>query len=126
MRKSFLALLILGLMTGCDQNDAQVASHNLSQDADNFKINRRVVFVNGFTDNYLFLVEGLCSIASGTSSKSITVTCKVGADSYKKHILGLSDNITYFVEQLEPAQVGVYHYKVTFKPSVILPSVEIR
>lgn len=109
--------------SGCD--DAKVASANLSKAADNFEIGRRVVFVNGITDKYLLEITGLCSLDSGTSSKSITVTCKTDKG-YVKHILGLSDNVTYFVEQLREAKVSPDMYRVTFKPSVMLPDVDIR
>ena len=54
------------------------------------------------------------------------VICKTGPALFKKHFLGLSDNVTYFAEQLEPAQANVYHYRVTFKPSVIIPAVNLR
>lgn len=128
MKRSLLAVLIpLGiLLTGCP-NDAQVASANLSQDADNFKINRRIVFYNTHTDTYALEVEGLCSIDKGDSvDREITVTCKVGPDQYKKHFLGISRDLTFFAEQLDPAPESVYHYKVTFKPSVIVPDIEVK
>ena len=54
------------------------------------------------------------------------MTCKTGRDDFKKHFLGLSDNVTYFVEQLEGADVSVYHYRVIFKPQSILPDVDFR
>ena len=54
------------------------------------------------------------------------MTCKVGRDAYKKHFLGLSDNVTYFAEQLHTADVSAYHYRVTFKPQVILPDIDAR
>ena len=50
----------------------------------------------------------------------------MGDDSYKKHFLGLSDNVTYFIEQLEPVEADPYHYKVTFKPEEILPDIDLR
>lgn len=105
-------------------NDAQVASHNLSQAADNFKINRRIIFYNGITNDYMLVIEGLCS--QEPKDKKLEVTCKIGDGQYKKHFLGLSDNVTYFSEQMEPAQTNIYHYKVTFKPSVIIPYIELR
>ena len=46
--------------------------------------------------------------------------------STKKHFLGLSDNVTYFSEQIEGANVSVYHYRVTFKPQQILPDLDFR
>ena len=114
----------LALLSGCS-TDADVASHNLSQEADNFKINRRVVFYNGITADYVLTIEGLCALKADEGRK-ISITCKTGEGVYKKHYLGLSDNVTYFIEQLEPAAVGVYRYKVSFKPSVILPDVTVK
>lgn len=111
------------ILTGCD-NDADVASRNLSQAADNFAINRRIVFYNGVTGDYMLTIEGLC--AQQVDGRKLAVTCKTGPTEYKKHFLGLSDNVTYFSEQIEPAKVSTYFYKVVFKPSVIVPSVEMR
>lgn len=105
-------------------NDAQVASYNLSQAADNFKISRRIVFYNGITGDYILTIEGLCS--QEPDGRKLSVTCKTGEGQFKKHFLGLSDNVTYFSEQMEPAAVGTYSYRVTFKPSAIIPSIDLR
>lgn len=123
IRHIALALAAVGL-AGC-ANDANVASRNLSQAADNFEINRRVVFYNGITNDYILVIEGLCSLDSSVARK-LSVTCKTGPSIFKKHFLGLSDNVTYFAEQIEAAKASTYFYRVTFKPSVILPSVDIR
>lgn len=119
------ALASTAILTGCTSN-AERASENLSTAADNFEINRRVVFFNGITDQYLLTVEGRCAIAADATDAQLEVTCRIGPDEYKKHFLGLSDNVTYFVEQLEPADVSVYHYRVIFKPEAILPAPEIQ
>jgi hypothetical protein len=116
----FLAVVLLG--AGC--TSAEVASQNLSKAADQFEIQRRVVFYNGITGEYMLTIEGLCSLGGGGSE--INIICKTGPDTYKKHFLGLSDNVTYFVEQLEAANVSEYHYKVIFKPSVIIPDIDIK
>jgi hypothetical protein len=116
------AAVIILLCSGCD--DASVASHNLSKAADNFEINRRIVFYNGITGEYMLTIEGACSILD--QGNQVEVTVKTGADSYKKHFLGLSDNVTYFAEQIDSATVDRYHYRVTFKPSVIVPAVDVR
>ena len=110
-------------LAGC-ANEANVASANLSQAADNFGINRRIVFYNGITGGYMLVIEGLCS--QEPKERKLEVTCKVGPSSYKKHFLGLSDNVTYFSEQMEPAQVNVYHYRVTFNPATIVPSIDVH
>lgn len=118
------ALTIAGL-TACSR-DADVASYNLSYAADKFQINRRVVFYNGITGEYMLSIEGFCSLGNSDKAKEVTVTCQTGPDKYKKHFLGLSDNVTYFAEQLEDKNVSVYHYKVIFKPSVIIPDIEVK
>lgn len=126
MRKLTIAALaatsILAL-AGC-QDDAQVASYNISKASDNFEIDRRIVFYNGITDTYMLTIEGRCSIEDQITQ--LEVTCKIGRDAFKKHFLGLSDNVTYFAEQLETADVSVYHHRVTFKPQQILSDVDFR
>jgi len=110
-------------LAGCS-NDAMVASENLSKAADNFEINRRIVFYNGITNDYILTIEGLCSQTQ--TDKKLAVTCKTGPTTYKKHFLGLSDNVTYFSEQMDAAAVSVYHYRVTFKPAAIVPNIDFR
>ncbi|WP_456280330.1 beta-sandwich lipoprotein [Paraburkholderia aspalathi] len=118
------AAACLSVLSGC--NDADVASQNLSKAADNFEINRRVVFYNGITGDYMLSIEGLCSLGNADKVREVTITCKTGPNSYKKHFLGLSDNVTYFVEQIDGADVSAYHYKVIFKPSVIVPDISVK
>ena len=125
--KKLIAVLAVGvsalLMSACSP-DAQVASDNLSKAADSFEINRRIVFFNGITDKYLLTIEGRCSIKP--DGGKLDVTCKLGENQYKKHFLGLSDNVSYFVEQLDSADVSVYHYRVIFKPENIVPDINIQ
>lgn len=125
--KNFLILTALLLtFTGCSQNarDSAIVSHNLSYAADKFEIDRRVIFYNGITGEYMLNIEGKCSITD--QRNQLEVTCKVGEGLYKKHFLGLSDNVTYFVEHLEPKSVSKYHYAVTFKPQSILPDIDFQ
>lgn len=121
---ALLAVPALAL-TGCGSN-ADVASKNLSTAADQFQLDRRIVFFNGITDTYLMTIEGRCSIKADGVDAQLEVTCRTGADEYKKHFLGLSDNVSYFVEQIQPAKVDVYHYKVVFKPETIIPDVDLK
>jgi len=117
-----LSTLSVLVLAGCSA--AQTTSENLSTAADNFEIDRRVVFFNGITDNYLLTIEGRCSITDEESQ--LEVVCKIGPDEYKKHFLGLSDNVSYFVEQLSSADVSAYHYRVVFAPQTIVPEFELR
>lgn len=121
-----LAVLVLGgTAIACD-SDADVASHNISKAAEQFEIMRRIVFFNGITDKYLLTIEGLCSVETGDSmlAGSLEVTCKVGPHAFNKSFLGLSDNVSFFVEQLEDVDVSTYHYRVIFKPEVIIPDID--
>ena len=123
MRKFLVALLVLPLLAACE-DDAAVASRNLSKAADMFEISRRVIFYNGINGEYILTIEGRCSIED--QSNQLEVTCKIGPEAFKKHFLGLSDNVTYFAEQLEARDVSAYHYRVVFKPQVIVPDVDFR
>lgn len=125
MKKLLVTALLLPLfLAGC--SDADVASRNLSKAADSFEIQRRVVFYNGITGDYMLTLEGRCSLGNYDSDGELSVTCLVGPNEYKKHYLGLSDNVTYFVEQLEAKNVSKYHYRVIFKPKTIIPDVDLQ
>lgn len=117
-------LLALATLVGC--SEADIASRNLSTAADNFQIKRRIVFYNGITGTYMLTIEGLCAFGNEDNRYKRTVTCKVGPNQYKKHFLGLSDNVTYFSEQIDGVNVSAYHYKVVFTPKAIVPDIEMR
>lgn len=129
MKKIAALILTAGLglagLSACS-SDADVASHNLSKDADNFKIFRRVVFYNGITGKYILEVDGFCSIGNNDTGNKISVTCKMPNGQYIKHFLGTSDNVTWFAEQMRTADVSTQRYKVIFKPSTIIPDPELR
>ena len=115
-------LLITISMTGCAfERDSDVASHNVSKEADSFRVKRRIVFINLRSDNYLFEIVGNCSIETDNTDKQLEVICKVGDDKYQKHFLRLSDETTYTVEQLEYSKVSKYDYEIVFKPKSIIP-----
>jgi len=124
IKNLLLSVAVFGTLTACvGPTDADVASHNLSLEAGSFKLNRRIVFYNGITDTYILTIEGRCQIDHG---EKLAVTCKTSETGYKKHYLGLSDNVTYFSEQIDDAAVNVYRYKVIFKPEAIVPDVDLK
>lgn len=129
MKRKLATLAMVGVclttLTACFESDADVASKNVSKAADNFEVARRVVFFNGITDTYLMTIEGFCSLGNNDSAGQLTVTCKVDGG-FKKHFLGLSDNVSYFVEQVQPKNVSTSFYRVVFKPSVIIPDIDLR
>jgi hypothetical protein len=111
------------MLTGCTA-EADTVSENLSKEADSFQVLRRVVFFNGITDTYLLTIEGFCSIVD--EGNQLEVTCKVGEDAYTKDFLGLSDNVSYFAEQLDPSNVDPYHHIVIFRPETIVPDIDLQ
>lgn len=118
-----LAMVSASCQSSC-KRDAEVASYNLSYKADNFELDRRVVFYNGITGEYMLEIRGKCSLSD--SGRNVTVTCMVGPKDFKKHYLGLSDNVTYFAEQMTGTNVSRYHYTVAFKPQAIIPDIDFR
>lgn len=122
-----LLIVMVGIMalllSAC--TEADTVNHNISKSADSFEVNRRIVFLNGITDKYLLTIEGTCSL-DVSSDSTLRVTCKVGKDEYKRHYLGLSDNVSYFVEQIDAANVDPFHYRVIFRPESIVPDIDIQ
>lgn len=116
-----IAILGVIVFAGCE-SDAAVASRNLSRGADQFEIFRRAVFYNGITNEYILVVEGYLSIED--QGNQLEVTVKTGEGKFLKHFLGLSDNVTYFVEQIQPSMVSDARYRVIFKPSTIVPNID--
>ena len=126
MRKILSLLLVitmLAVVTGCS-TDADLASRNLSKAAEQFEIERRIIFYNGITDNYILSVEGRCSVEF--YPLKFEVTCKTGPNEFKKHYLGRADNVFPFIEQLKSSDVSTYRYKVIFKPTTIIPDVDLK
>lgn len=117
---SFMAIILVAC------TEADTVSRNLSKSADSFDVQRRVVFFNGITDEYLLTVEGLCALGNEDTDRRMTVTCKVGEDEYKKHYLGLSDNVSFFAEQLDAKKEDPFHYKVLFRPESLIPDIEMQ
>ena len=83
------------------------------------------MFYNGITGDYVLTIEGKCSF-DAVNERKVDVTCKVGDKEFKKHSLGISDNVTYFSEQLTSKGVSVYQYKVDFRPTTIIPDVDLK
>ncbi|WKV24078.1 hypothetical protein PSYJYH_000043 [Bacillus phage PSYJ-YH] len=128
MKKKVIAglvsiMAIIGTV-GCS-SEADTVSRNLSESADSFEVQRRVVFFNGITDKYLLTVEGVCAL-DASDDKKVNITCKTGKNTYKKHYMGLSDNVSYLIEQTDAKYEDAYHYKMVFRPETILPEIKIR
>lgn len=125
MKIKFLVLSFLISFSTINCDDSSVASANISTAAHQFEIFRRVVFYNGITGQYILEIQGYCSVIPETDGR-LSVIIKTEEGTYLKHYLGLSDNVTYFCEQLTPRATSDKQYRVVFKPSVIVPEVDLR
>ena len=113
-------LLLIVMVTGC--TSAEQVSYNLSREADEFKVKRRITFINLRTDSYLFSITGNCSVQG---SAELEVVCRIGENKYQKHFFNVKDETTYIVEQLEYNDVSRYDYEIVFRPEAIIP-IEIK
>lgn len=119
MKKKLLAALVsmvmlCGVFTGC--TEAERVSYNISEEADNFNIIRRLVVINSRTDKIIYELEGAFSIEVDHEDNQLEVTCETGDNEYKKHFINLNEWTTYFVEDLSGANVDKYHYAVYYLP----------
>jgi hypothetical protein len=124
MKKIFLLLSVAFSLCGCIDSSS-IVNNNLNRAEQNFREYRRVVFYNGITGDYILQIEGYMALNIDMDG-DLVVTVKKEDGTFLKHYLGLSDNVTYFSESLDPKSVSEKHYKVIFKPSVIIPTIEIR
>ncbi len=112
-------------ITGCT-SAADKVSDNLGKEAEKFNVQRKIVGINGVTDTVLFMVEGRCSLESGDSLPDVLdVICKHGPDDYRKHFVGLSDNVTFVSTQLVGLDVSEYRTTVILKPENIVPNFDL-
>lgn len=126
-RKNIILILCLSLVTipwlsGCSESSIQ--SYNLSREADNFGVLRRLRFINTMTDQELFIVEGNFSINYVPERSQLEITAKTGANTYQKHYLGISPTTVYVCEQLEWKEEDKYSFKIILNPA--LPNIEIN
>jgi hypothetical protein len=118
------ATLALGLaLAGCS-SAAETTSENLSKAADNFEIERTIVFFNGITGQAMLTIEGRCSL--NDQGTQLEVTCKIGEEAYFKHFLGKGDNTFYIAEQVEAANVDPFHHRIVIRPEALVPEFDLQ
>ena len=108
-------------LTGC--NSANTVKYNIGRQADEFKVKRRITFINLRDGQYLFQLTRNCSVQGGAdgSTNELEVICRIGDDKYQKHMLYIANETTYVVEQLEYSDVSRYDYEIVFRPEAIVP-----
>lgn len=114
-----VAMLIIVLFTGCSQADR--VSANLSEEADNFNDVRQITVINCLQGDVLFQMTGKMSIEADVSDNQLEVVVEDENGDYKKHFIGLSDNVTYVVEDITAGDVSNYKYTLNFNPEMWIP-----
>lgn len=110
---------------GCE-SDADKVSDNLGKAAEQFEVQRRIIGINGITDKVLFEVQGRCSLENGDSmSGTLDVICKHGPKDYRKHFVGLSDNVTFISVQTKGVDASVYRTRIILKPENVVPDLDL-
>jgi len=125
MKKILSMVLCTGLllipMTGCGQTEAEKVSYNLSLEADNFNVVRQLTVIDCITGDVLFQMTGRISINADREDNQLEVTVEDENSGYQKHFIGLSDNVTYVVEQLRSKNVDKYKYTLNYNPKMWVP-----
>lgn len=132
MKRVLAAVAVLALvLAGCGSK-ADTASHNLSVAADNFQVARTISFYNGITGQNMLIIKGLCSIGDSngqdapSNGGTLTVTCRSDDGKVIKDFLGLSDNVTYMVQQEIGVKVSDAHYEFIWRPSTLIPGISVQ
>ena len=115
-----LAVMMLLVMCGCDTQASRV-SYNLSQEADNFNDIRQITVINCLQGDVLFQMTGKISITADTLDNQLEIIVEDENGDYKKHFIGLSDNVTYVVEDITSGDVSNHKYTLNFNPKMWLP-----
>ena len=116
-----LVVIMAIVFTGCE-TQAQRVSYNLSQEADNFNVVRQLTVINCIEGDVIFQMTGKLSITADTADNQLEVIVEDNG-TYVKHFIGLSDNVTYVVEDLNLGanEVNKYRYTLNFNPNMWIP-----
>ncbi|MFQ7287656.1 MAG: hypothetical protein ACLRPV_01370 [Lacrimispora saccharolytica] len=119
-KKIIATIIIVGmLLVGCTEADK--VSSNVSQEADNFNVIRRLTVLNARSDKPMFELIGAFSITVDSADNQLEVICETGENEYKKHFIALNEWTMYVVEDVSGAEVDKYRYEVNFLPESIVP-----
>ncbi|HFI0562768.1 TPA: hypothetical protein ACGO35_000450 [Streptococcus suis] len=111
---------LIGVLAGCERQ-ADVVRHNLSEEADNFNVARKVTVLNAITNDVMFEMSGRMSIVADTTDNQLEILVETADEEYQKHIIGLSDNVSYVVQDVKTKDVSNYDYTINFNPKMWLP-----
>lgn len=120
--KKVLVLVVMAVLflSGC--READKVSYNISLEADNFNTIRQITVINCIKGDVLFQMTGKMSINADTTDNQLEVTVEDEYGRYRKHFIGLSDNVTYVVEDItDTNKISEYRYTLNFNPKMWIP-----
>ena len=121
MKARITAIILIAALTltGCSQADR--ASRNVSVEADNFRVIRRLAVINTVTDQPIMEMVGNFSIKADATDSQLEITAKEEDGTFRKHFVGISPTVTYVVEDISGADVSAYRYQISYLPEAIIP-----
>lgn len=114
-----LIITVVGLI-GCSEADR--VTYNLSTQADNFNVLRQVTVINCISNDVIFQMTGKMSINADTEDNQLEIVVENDDGTYAKHIIGLSDNVTYVVEDIDTNYVNKYKFTINYNPDMWIPA----
>lgn len=118
-------IMIMSLLMLCSCREASRVSYNISKEADNFNTVRQITVMNCIKGEILFQMTGKMAIKADVDDNQLEVTVEDENGKYKKHFVGLSDNVTYVIEDITDGDVNKYKYTLNFNPKMIIP-IEVK
>ena len=116
-----LVIILVCSFVGC--TEASRVRQNISKEADNFNVQRRIIIINARTDTIMFELVGTFSINTNASTNELEVICELEDGTYQKHFVYLSEYTLYVVEDISHTNVSKYHYELNILPEQVLPYV---
>lgn len=119
MKKFFVivvAIAMLFALSGCRESER--VSYNISQQADNFNVTRKLTVVNVRNDTVLYELIGNFAMTN-EGNDELSVISEVAEGQYKKDFIYLNEWTTYIVQDVSGAYVDQYHYEVNILPQMI-------
>ena len=125
-RRIMCIICMIALVLGCSAcSTADTINHNLSKDANEFNVYRKITVTNARTDTIMLEAEGYMAL-SNDDENELVVTIKTGENTYYKDYIYLNEWTCYVMEQTEPNSVDKYHYELTFYPSRVIPNIDVE
>lgn len=110
-------IMMLGATSCAVRDEAVNVEYNITKQADSFNVVRKITVINCLQGDVLFEMSGKMSITADTADNQLEVIIEDDG-CYKKHFIGLSDNVTYVIEDITGADVDKYHYTLTYNPNM--------